>query len=570
MSDENKSNGDINISPGDEGDVNIGNVVGGDVHGDAVAGDKVEGDKVAGDKIDVAGDKIDVAGDFKVIFKQVQKLPRPFMIVVGAAVFVLVGLGVTNLQPVQVALFPTQTPTALPSPTPSPTPTPGPARMSNDSFNVVVAEIGQQGASSQVNRSTDGQQLSVWIFTELQREYESSDVLQQHDIQLWHDSLGPEVKDVEIGIVSSDDEAKDLADRVNANLIIYGNLTAEQEPATFEPEFYVSRLPGEADEISEITGPFQLGTSIPVPLPLEEIDQVSITALRQQVTLRARAMRWFTVGFIWDLVGDTAKALETFKQAELDLSQWAELGEGKEILYYFIGREALTLGRDDQIAQSSGAFENADQALQEAERYFRKALASDDQYARAHIGLAGVFYQRAQHQAIEDRLVGEELAGAIDHYDRAREYTMETPNGPAGLEARFGVGIAALLQGTTYRNLGFPDEANASLDWAIQELEMIVSPLIDAKQHRTLAQVHLALGVTYLEQARLLRDQGDIAASIDSYEQAQMSFARCVDQGDPGKGGISNDLVLKDIIARNCGPYSEVAAQDRAALEEEP
>ena len=508
-----------------------------------------------------------VSGDKNVFLTYIQNIPRRFMLAIGAAVLILIGLGITNLQPVQVALFPTATPTATATPTSTPTPTPGPDRMPADSFNVAIAEIGRLDAQGQVQGSADGQRISEWIYSELQREYENSEVLKERNIKVWHDSLGPAEKSVELGTIGSDEAAEGVAKKINANLVIYGNLDTGQNPATFEPRFYVSRLRGEADEIDEITGPFQLGSSIPVELPLDKNDQVTITSLRQQVALRALAMRWFTIGFIWDLLGNTKKALETFKQAEADLTEWANKGEGKEILYYFIGREALTLARDEQAVQNSGTFESAEAARTEAERYFQKALGSNAGYAKAHIGLAGVYYQRAQLQPSEQRLALPDMDQAIDHYQQGLDYALESPSGLVEFEARFGLAIAARLKGLTYRDLGFPDEAEVYFDWAGRELAMILKPLADEEQQRTLAQAYLALGVTYSEQARLQKSQGDIAAGVDLFKQAEEAYAGCIAQGDPAEGGNPHDLLLKDIIATYCQPYRQRVTEDRLALE---
>ncbi len=512
---------------------------------------------------DVQGDVI--GGDKNIFVTLIQNHPwSAATIVILIALSLLIVLGITNLQPVEGALFATPTATA------TPTPTPGPTRMEPEKFGVAVADIGQVDDQGHVSASADGRRLSQWMFDELQRAYEESEVLRAQEIQVWHDSMDPAAKGTTLGFISSDEEAAQLAERINADLVIYGNIRAGESPATFEPKFHVAGLRGEANEIDEITGPFRLGTSIPLRLPLDANDQVSITALREQVTLRARAMHWFTIGFIWDLVGDTTKALQTFKQAEADLRSWPAKGAGKEILYYFIGREALTLGRSEDVAQESGLYDNAEAALADAEIYFQKAIDSNENYARGHIGLAGVHYHRAQQQSAVDRLAANDLNLALKHYRRAAERTEAEQNSPAWLEAHFGLGLAARLEGVTYTNLDLPDEAEASFDLALAELKRVIDPLAEQGQHRTLAQVYLALGVTYSEQARLYHKRGDIAASTTSYEQAQTAFERCQAQGDPAQGGISTDALLRDLIASYCQPYQQRAAEERRALEEGP
>jgi tetratricopeptide (TPR) repeat protein len=238
-------------------------------------------------------------------------------------------------------------------------------------------------------------------------------------------------------------------------------------------------------------------------------------------------------------------------------------------LYYFIGRQALTLGRNEQAAQDSGVFQSAAAALAEAETYFKKALASNDKYARGHIGLAGVYYQRAQSQSIEERLAQPELEQAKQHYQQALDYALASPEGPAELEARFGLNLVARLQGVTYRDLDFPIEAEASFEFAIREMKTLLRPLAEEKQQRTLAQAYLALGVTLREYAELRQKQEDKAGSIDLYRQAEEAFAGCLAQGDLALGGNPNDQLIKTIITEYCQPHQQQVAAVRTILEGE-
>lgn len=508
-----------------------------------------------------------------VFLTYIQNLSPPYLIGIGVALLLLIGLGVVNIEPVRVALFATPTPTATATPLPTPTPTPGPARMRDDTvLNVAVAEVGYIDGAGQLQPSADGQQISDWMFAELQREYQNSAVLQEQQIQVWHDSLPPTEKSVTLGLIATDAEAEALSTRINADLVIYGALVAGQNAATFEPKFYVADLRGESGEIDQITGPFRLGNGIPIELPIETNDRVSLTAFREQVTLRARAMRWFTIGFIWDLVGDTTKALQTFRQAETDLRAWPDRKAGKEVLYYFIGREALTLGRNEQAAQASGLFDSMAEALAEAERYFQKAVASNEAYPRGYLGLAGVNYQQAQFQTAQERLANPELAQAITYYEQARDLTAADPDGVEGVEARFGLALVARLQGVTYRDLDAPPEAGSSFEWATTELEALVTTLTAKQnQQRLLAQVYLALGITYSEAAYLYAQKlQDRPAGLDSYRQAQAAFEQCIAQADPTAGGNPNDSLLNDIIATYCEPYQQVTEEALTELEGRP
>lgn len=439
----------------------------------------------------------------------------------------------------------------------------GPTEMPGGSFNVVVAEIGQKDANGQVHSSEDGKQLSRWIFTELKNEYK--DLPQNSEVTVWHDSLGWTEKRIPIGVISSQAEAAVLARKINANLVIYGNLVAGENTTSFVPEFYVTQLRGEADEIDEISGPYQLGAPIPLNLPLNIGDPVLVASLKPEVSLRARALRWFTMGFIWDLAGKTATALKTFQQAEKDLADWGERRQGKEILYYFIGREILFLSRNEEEVQK--VFTSAEEARTGAEKYFRKALDSNPDYARAYMGLGGVFFQRARSAPSPEQNLA--LAeSAIAQYKLALANARKLPGEQVALEARFGLAVAYQLKGDTYYKLGHYDEAVTYLDGTIREIRAILEPMMAAQQHRSLGHAYVALGAAYAEQAIVRQNQDDKTQSIALYKKAEEAYIACIAQGDAAKGGNPYDELLKNMIDTYCRPYAGQVSKNRLALEE--
>lgn len=458
-----------------------------------------------------------------------------------------------------------------PTPTPTPTPVPTPSQMSGD-FNIAIAEIGQQGPDDSPVSSPDGQQLGRWIFSELQNEIKN--LPQQFEVQVWHD--GPELaaKNVKLGLVADDEAAAELAQRVKANLVIYGALEGGQNPASFVPKFYIKPLQGEAGELDELKGPFQLGAPIPVPIPLDTTDPVLIASLKPEVSLRARALRWFTMGFIWDLAGQTLKALDTFQQAEQALKDWGEKNQGKEILYYFIGREILFLSRDEQ--QALKVFDSVETARATAETYFKKALNSNPEYARAYIGLGSVYYQQSP-QPLEARLATADLA--LTQYDKALEYAPKLPGEELiRLEAHFGKAVASFLKGDTLYKLGYNQGGNPSMyieaggyfEGTIREIETILEPLAATQQHRSLGHAYLALGGAYAQLALVREKQGRQAEATPLYQKAEDAYTSCIAQGDAAGGGNPYDALLKNIIDTYCRPYADRIADKLLVPKEEP
>jgi tetratricopeptide (TPR) repeat protein len=539
MPEDKPASGNIDISDIEADEVNIGPIVTGQVEGDVVSGDQVAGDKVLGDKTTT-------------IQTIIQNVPRSFLLVAGLALVLLIGLGLTTLPPIQDALF-------------GPA---GPLKMDHP-FNVAVAYFGEQDASGQVSESENGAVLSTWVYETLIAEFDSlpQEIKNDYKPLVWHDSLtDPLVKGVDIGTVLGDtpearqDAVEQLAREIGAHMVIYGTLVETEGHSDVALEFYVAPLEGEAEEI---VGTQQLGAPVTLPLAIDLDDWRLRGHLNEKLSTRTQALSRFTIGLMYDLSGAPEAALEIFKQTETDLLEdWAEQGEGKEILYHFIGREALTLG-SAQLVGPEAAYETVEAALDEAETYFKKAIESNTGYARAHIGLAGVYTQRVQRLPRAERLVAvPDIDRAIDEYETALALADEFrwPGVPIELEARFGLGTAIRLKGLAYRDAGFPDEAEVYFSSAGQEIEMILEPLAAANQERTLAAAYLALGVIYSEHAQLKQAQEDVAGSLSLFDRAEKAFDSCLELANP------LDKFLQEEIVKRCELSQQQIDEARLAL----
>jgi tetratricopeptide (TPR) repeat protein len=457
------------------------------------------------------------------------------------------------------ALAPTPTPTLMP------TPTPGPTRMSG-LFNVAVAQFGEVNSKGHVQASSTGTQLSQWIFEGLKLEFDNLplDLRKEFQPQLWHDSLGPTEKGIPLGPILGDtpearkEAAQKLAATIGADVIIYGNLALNQDPATFTPEFYVAGLKYQADEVE---GRHQLGAPIPVQPPLDPNDRQANRALNRKLALRAEALSRFTIGLMYDLEGASSDALAVFEAMEQDLADWQEKDEGKEILYYFIGRQALFLSRNTAEAAKVG--QSVDELIIEAEKYFQLALDSKADYSRARIGLASAYYQRAQLRPAEERLSTPDLANAIKEYQQALAEAVQSADTLTASKAHVGLGVAYRLKGEAYYLTGADEDANFLFNQAIEKLETALPVLAEAGQFRLMGQAYLTLGVAYAQQARIKQDQGDKVASMALYEQALTAYDRCIAQKEQAP---NHRVLTEEIIAGACQPYRQKSQEALQAL----
>jgi tetratricopeptide (TPR) repeat protein len=411
-------------------------------------------------------------------------------------------------------------------------PTP-PDAAQNSLFNVVVAEIGQVDAAGSLRPSADGEQISERIYEGLRLEFESLPVELRQDFQpaIWHDRLHPLAGGQKIGFIADPKSAADLAARVKADVIIYGALEVNDNSASFTPQFYVPPLRGEAEEI---TGEQKLGGPIPIQT-LSGQDHQAALALNKKLVNRNKILARFTVGLMYDLNGFHQDAVEVFEPALAELD-WDE-NSGQEIFYYFLGRSALFLKR---YAEAEAAFQQAFEV-------------SGHTYARAYIGLGGVYLGQAQQPGLEAAQKESYVQQAVETYQKA---VAESPEAYLHV-ARLALGMAYRLQGETLLRSGKEDQAIALFDQAVEEIQAALPPLQTAGQHRYLGQAYQSLGAAYGLQGYIRQKRGDKAGSSALYEKAVEAYSDCIAQREQA----SHDETLSQRIIPGC-------EQDKKTFEE--
>lgn len=448
---------------------------------------------------------------------------------------------------------------------PTPPATPGPGKMTG-LYNVVVAQFGQVDAEGHVQPSPTGEQLSQWVFDGLKLEFENLplDLRKEFQPQLWHDSLAPTEKGIEIGTIMGDTAearkatAQQLAQTIGADVVIYGNLLLNQEPSTFTPEFYVAPLKDQADEIE---GRHQLGAPIPVQLPLDPDDRQATRSLNRKLALRSEALARFTIGLMYDLEGAARDALAVFQAMVQELEDWEEKNEGKEILYYFIGRQMIFLSRNR--AEAAKIDKSIDELITEAEKYFQLALDSNPNYIRARIGLASAYYQRAQYRPAEERLSTPDLANAIQENQQALTEAQQSADVLTASKAHLGLGVAYRLKAEAYYLTGDDENAEYLYNQTLQELNAALPALTQANQFRLLGQAYLTLGVAYAQQAQIKGDQDDPTGQKTLLQQAVAAYDQCIAQQAKAP---NHRILTQEIIAGACQPYRQKSVEALQAL----
>lgn len=420
----------------------------------------------------------------------------------------------------------------------------GPARMTG-SFNLAVAGFGQADASGRVRPSETGTQLSLRLFEGLQSEFENlpPGVSQDFRWQIWHDSQPLTEKRVRLGLVSGESPAEReqaacrLAGRINAHVIIYGNLPPPGTAEPFQPEFAICEHPELRVDTQEIAGSYQSSAGIPSQI-LDRLGNVSAD-LAVNITLNAwsRSLAAFTIGILYDLQGRPDLALDIFEQARDAMG--AEVGAGAEVLWFFIGRENLFLER-----------------LPEARSAFEQALSLNPGYARAHIGLGGIYYLQALQQPPIERLDSPDLEQAIQAYQQAIAAAPDSPGALLAEKGQVALAGSYLLQGEAYREHADFTSAQEAFDAAIEAVLPVISILSAENQYRLLAQAHQTLGAAYHEQGHLHLLMGEPAASRVYFEQAIEQYEACIRQKDMA---FEDAILRTKVVDALCIPYRQAA-----------
>ncbi len=423
-----------------------------------------------------------------------------------------------------------------------------PAKMSGF-YNIAVAEIPNIPGDLDPGAQESGD-VSLAIYNSVKEQLQGNP-----NIQIWHDSLELEKLKVRIGAVEGvapqerSEAAKQMATRLNADMVIYAVVDTIQDTRKPSVEFYLA--PRQDYNYEDIQGSFRFGEPVISGYGESDSDQ---PGLSQQ----ASSLAWLALGLAEAQLGHSLEALEAFQRADQIFPQ-------SEMVKFFIGREYLFLVDRESVLQfARDAFE------QEANQAFQEAILLNKDYARAYIGLGGVNFKRAQRlinpSGMDTGLDTGEEAPGIQNIELAESLAQESlaaynqvleinPD-PADYGLPL-VSVARLGLGNTYRLLGQiswlagnQPQAFAYLDQAIQALESTVSPLMDAGQERYLTQAYEYLGATHQWRAYLYEVNQDYESSLDSYQESIVYYERCIAQGER-----SDDRIIREeIIARICIP----------------
>jgi tetratricopeptide (TPR) repeat protein len=267
------------------------------------------------------------------------------------------------------------------------------------SFNVAVAEFATTGSDDVTTART----LSASVHDQVQTTLQDSS------------AVGLEVADpASLGAIEGDtaaeraEQARQLAEQVNAHVVLYGTLHLGDGVASLTPEMYLS--PSGLTEAGELSGAYGLGN-----LERGTTDPIALTiAATEFLEPKVAALAPLFVGLAHYQLNDHATAEALFLEAEEGWPAAAAVSrEGN-------GREG--------VLNLLGNVTGLQKRLDEARAFYTEALSIEPDFARSRFGMAEVHFQQARGPRCADTDMSEDIPQLEDAIRQFREVAeLEAP-----------------------------------------------------------------------------------------------------------------------------------------------
>ena len=342
-------------------------------------------------------------------------------------------------------------------------------------FNVAVAELAVTGADQAV-----GLDISEAIYQQI-----VEDLTEQTDV-------GVEVAEPgAVGALSGEtpetraEAAAELAERVEADVVVYGTVEMSEGLTDVTAEFFVSDRGLTGAE--ELAGFYPLDT-----IPLTTTDPVAVRRrTAESLQPRILALTQLVLGLSHYQLNELSEAKTLFEGA---LASWPGTN-GQEVVLSLLGNVMGLIGN------LTGRQEDLDAA----EAYFAEALLLDPDYARARFGAAEVTYQRSRGARCGSEGEGDVpgLEDAVAQFEDVIDL-----HGPplAFIPERARVEIGKIYQCIYLNDGGHLEEAGDILEDVIADISD-ETRLVDLT-----ADAHFSLGIYHL----LKGDQGTAIAEFET------------------------------------------------------
>lgn len=425
-----------------------------------------------------------------------------------------------------------------------------PARM-DGFYNIAVAELGTIAPDGRLssNQNILANKVGNLLYTGLKDR-----LGQNPNILVWHDGAELEKLNVSIGVVPGLDEierlsaAKETAERLNADMLVYGNIDERESPPALRLRFYLA--PRGDYNYEDLIGGFEVGDSV-------MISDIQNPSVINQLNNQAIKLSWLVSGLSEAQLGHSLEALDAFLNA-------AKIDSPSPMLEFFVGREYLFLvDRESVLTFAQDAF------LEQAEMAFTRAIHLDAHYARAYIGLGSTYIKRAQKFLSPSRTSApaevvkmevytqglDLVEKAIASYSHVINMNIESDQYglPVDQVARLGLGNSYRLHSEFLHHLGKTDEAVMDIQKSIEAVRATIDPLQMANQERYLTQAYEYLATAFQWEGYYHELAQEFDKSLVSYQRSIEYYDLCIAQAT----STQDVIIQSEIVAKICKPNRE-------------
>ena len=341
-----------------------------------------------------------------------------------------------------------------------------PRRMTGN-FNIAVAQFGEITENGSVQSSARAEKISSTLFNFLDSEYRASGL-----------GLSVQVAHQNMPLIIEDAQAEELAKKINADIVIYGNVYVQGDQAEFSPRFYVAQ---QAD-VNELTGQNEL--AFPIRFDVSQLG--SQDKVNAELRTRTEILFNFTKGLIYFSQKDDLSAFSV-TQAAIKSAENLNF-KGKEALYLFASK--IQLNQKNYAA---------------ANQFLDRALEINSAYARAYLMRGNIFYLQALDANFDPDLLNQ----AMIQYEAAYQ-SPEQPEGayiPVKAHTAFGNILVIIAQQKNDR--GLFAKAIEHYKFVTEQFERTRDPAIQG--HASIA--YFGLGAAY-------ERQDNLEQAVEAYQKA--------------------------------------------------
>ncbi|MBI5964044.1 MAG: hypothetical protein HY863_11255 [Chloroflexi bacterium] len=282
-------------------------------------------------------------------------------------------------------------------------------------------------------------------------------------------------------------EAGKLANEINADMVIYGNVQQVEDGYVLQPEFYIRAE--NYYEAEELIGQHRFGGPISILATRDTLP--SQIQLNIELTRRSKILALVTRGLSLYLIHSYDQASQFFTQANQD-DLWQN-SIGRESVYLFQANAALQQQKYDQVILA-----------------LDQAIKINPDYGRGYIGLGIVHYILASESANQISFTpdGQELRLSIDFYEKALSVAGTQPSSAEiPSKAAFGMGQIYLTKWILGED---------TRERSIEEFQKVLTRYADGQEpqlQELAAESHARLAVIY-------RQDDQIDTALAEFQQA--------------------------------------------------